>query len=122
MTPAQAPDFTYSRQAVAEHFQQCAEFPLLRNRVFGPLAVTVLPIPFARRAAATACAAVQSPGPKNGLLCGARSGRRRTQGLSQLLGICILPSASVVAHEVPAARVAEYLDVFDTRRWRALVA
>src|SRR5262249_22968673 len=33
-------------------------FPPLRNRGFGPLAVTVLPIPLARRAAATACAAV----------------------------------------------------------------
>src|SRR6516162_3792300 len=42
--------------ASTEHFQQCAEFPPLRNRGLGPLAVTVLPIPFARRAAATACA------------------------------------------------------------------
>ena len=50
-------------QASAEHSQQCAEFPLLRNRGLGPLAVTVLPIPFARRAAATACAAVQSTAP-----------------------------------------------------------
>jgi len=33
-----------SRQASAEHFQQCAEFPPLRNRGLGPLAVTVLPI------------------------------------------------------------------------------
>jgi hypothetical protein len=33
------------------------EFLLLRNRGFGPLAVTVLPIPFAGRAAATDCAA-----------------------------------------------------------------
>ena len=47
-------------QASAEHFQQCAEFPLLRNRGLSALAVTVLPIPLARRAAATACAAVQS--------------------------------------------------------------
>jgi hypothetical protein len=47
-------------QAVAEHFQQCAESPLLRNRGLGPLAVTVLPIPLARRPAATICAAVQS--------------------------------------------------------------
>jgi len=31
-------------QASAEHFQQCAEFPLLRNRGLGPLAVTVLAI------------------------------------------------------------------------------
>ena len=29
-------------QASAQHFQQCAEFPLLRNRGLGPLAVTVL--------------------------------------------------------------------------------
>src|SRR5262249_51940551 len=47
-------------QASAEHFQQCAEFLLLRNRGLGPLAVTVLPIPFARRVTATAWAAVQS--------------------------------------------------------------
>ena len=38
------PDFTYSCQASAEHFQQCAEFLLLRNRGLGPLAVTVLPL------------------------------------------------------------------------------
>jgi len=44
----------------AEHFKQCAEFMLLRNRDLDPLAVTVLPIPLARRVAATACAAVQS--------------------------------------------------------------
>jgi hypothetical protein len=36
-----------SCQAVAEHFQQCAEFPLLRNRGLGPLAVAVLPIALA---------------------------------------------------------------------------
>jgi len=47
-----------SCQAVAEQFQQCTEFPPLRNRGFGPLAVAVLPIPLARRAAA-ACAAVE---------------------------------------------------------------
>jgi hypothetical protein len=41
-----------SCQASAEHFQQCAEFPLLRNRRLGPLAVTVLAIPLAGRAAA----------------------------------------------------------------------
>ena len=29
-------------QATAEHFQQCAEFALLRNRGLGALAVTVL--------------------------------------------------------------------------------
>jgi len=37
-------------QASAEHFQQCAEFLLLRNRGLGPLAVTILPIPLASRA------------------------------------------------------------------------
>ena len=42
-----------SCHASAEHFQQCAEFPLLRNRGLGAFAVTVLTIPFARRAAAT---------------------------------------------------------------------
>ena len=50
-------------QAVAEHFQQCAESPLLCNRGLRALAVAVLPIPFARRPAATACAAVQSTAP-----------------------------------------------------------
>jgi hypothetical protein len=49
-----------SCQASAEHFQQCAESPLLRNRGLGSLAVTVLPIALARRPAATACAAMQS--------------------------------------------------------------
>src|SRR5215831_1096223 len=39
------------------------EFPLLPNRGLGPLAMTVLPVPLARRAAATACAAVQSTAP-----------------------------------------------------------
>jgi hypothetical protein len=58
-TPNALLDLT-SGQASAEHFQQCAEFPLLRNRGLGPLAVTVLPIPLARRAATTVCAAVQS--------------------------------------------------------------
>jgi hypothetical protein len=51
-------DVTHSSQASAKHFQQCAEFLLLRNRGLGPLALAVLPIPLARRAAATACAAV----------------------------------------------------------------
>src|SRR5262245_58245827 len=49
-----------SCHASAEHFQQCAEFPLLRNRGLGPLAVTVLAISLTRRGTATACAAVQS--------------------------------------------------------------
>jgi hypothetical protein len=40
-------------QASPEHFQQCAEFPLLRNRGLRALAVTVLLIPLARSAAAT---------------------------------------------------------------------
>jgi hypothetical protein len=48
---------THSSQASAEHFEQCAEFLLLRNRGLGPLAVTLLPISLARRATATACAA-----------------------------------------------------------------
>jgi hypothetical protein len=75
-------------QASAEHFQQCAEFLPLRNRGLGPLAVPVLPIPFARRATGTACAAVQStaplfrcwrpagpstPGPRSGIRNPARS-------------------------------------------------
>jgi hypothetical protein len=51
-------DFTYSCQASAEHFQQCAEFLPLRNRGLGALAATVLPIALASRAATTACAAV----------------------------------------------------------------
>jgi hypothetical protein len=49
-----------SCQASAKHFQQCAEFLPLRNRGFGTLTVTILPIPFAWRGAATARAAVQS--------------------------------------------------------------
>ena len=61
--PAQALDFMYSSQASAEHFQQRAVFLPLRNRGLGPLAVTVLPIALARRAAATACAAVQLAAP-----------------------------------------------------------
>jgi hypothetical protein len=47
-------------QASPEHFQQCAEFLLLRNRGLRALAVSVLAIAPARRAAATGCAAVQS--------------------------------------------------------------
>jgi hypothetical protein len=35
-----------------EHFQQCAEFALLRNRGLGPLAVTVLAIPLTNVASA----------------------------------------------------------------------
>ena len=53
MKPAQAPDFTYSCQASAKYFEQCAEFLLLCNRSLGPLTVTVLPIALARSAAAT---------------------------------------------------------------------
>jgi len=41
-----------SCQASAEHFQQCAEFALLRNRGLGPLAVTVLAIPLTNVASA----------------------------------------------------------------------
>ena len=40
-------------QASAEHFQQCAEFLLLRNRGLGALAVTELSVALARRAAGT---------------------------------------------------------------------
>ena len=58
--PAQALDFMHSSQASAEHLEQRAEFPLLRNRGLGPLAGPVLPIALARRGTATACAAVQS--------------------------------------------------------------
>jgi len=43
--------FMCSCQAVAEHFEQCAEFLPLRNRGLGPLTVTVLPVPLARSAA-----------------------------------------------------------------------
>ena len=50
----------YSHQPSTEHFQQCAEFLPLRNRGLGTLAMTVLPVSFAGRAAATACAAVQA--------------------------------------------------------------
>jgi hypothetical protein len=38
-----------SCEASAEHFQQCAEVPLLRHRGLRPLAVAVLPIALARR-------------------------------------------------------------------------
>jgi len=44
----------------AEHFEQRAELLPLRNRGLGALAVSVLAVALARRAAATACAAVQS--------------------------------------------------------------
>jgi hypothetical protein len=43
----------------AEHFQQRAELPALRNSSLRPLAVAILAIPIARGAATTACAAVQ---------------------------------------------------------------
>jgi hypothetical protein len=45
---------------VRSNFSKSAEFPLLCNGRLGPFAVTVLPIALASRAAATACAAVQS--------------------------------------------------------------
>ena len=63
MMPAEAPDFTYSCQASTEHFEQCAEFALLRNRRLCALAMVVLPVPLARRPAAAACAAAQSTVP-----------------------------------------------------------
>ena len=44
-------EFPHSPQASAKRFQQCAEFLPLRNRALSPLAVTVLPIPPARRGA-----------------------------------------------------------------------
>jgi hypothetical protein len=47
---------THSSQVSAEHFQQCAEFLLLRDCGLGPFAVAVLPISLARWASA----AVQS--------------------------------------------------------------
>jgi hypothetical protein len=47
MMPSQAPDFMYSGQASTEHFEQCAEFALFRNRGLGPVAVTLLAIPLA---------------------------------------------------------------------------
>ena len=56
------PPLLVPRQARTEHFQQSAEFLPLRNRSLGPLAMTVLPIPLTRGAAATACATVQIPG------------------------------------------------------------
>ena len=70
---------TGSHQPSAEHFQQCAEFLPLRNRGLGPLAVPVLPIAVARRAAATACAAVQSTASLSSLVTGraCRSGSIR---------------------------------------------
>jgi hypothetical protein len=63
MRPNPAPSGLDLDQAGAEHFQQSAEFLPLGNRALGPLTVTVLPIALARRAAATACAAVQSTAP-----------------------------------------------------------
>ena len=78
---------THSCQPGAQQFQQCAEFSLLRNRGLGPLAVTVLPIPLARRAAATACAAVQSTAP---FVAGDRQGfpllRTRHPSFDHLVG------------------------------------
>jgi hypothetical protein len=41
-------DVACSGQASTEHFEQCAEFALLRNRGLGPLAVTVLANPSGR--------------------------------------------------------------------------
>lgn len=54
----QSPDLlthfsTFSCQAGAEHFQQAAEFLLLRDRGLGSLAVPVLSIPLAKRTART---------------------------------------------------------------------
>ena len=49
--PLPALHFMYSCQISAKHFQQCTEFLPLRNRGLGPLAMTVLAIPLARRTA-----------------------------------------------------------------------
>src|SRR5215831_6970176 len=83
-------------QASAKHFQQCAESPPLRNRGLGPLAVTVLPIPFARRPAATACAAVQSAAAFLRRWRSARfpavGSRPALPGCLELYGLLVLPS------------------------------
>jgi hypothetical protein len=79
-----------SRQASAEHLEQCTVLPL-RNRGLGPLGVTVLPIPLARRAAATVCAAVQSAAPFFSSLATGKDSRSwsalRTAGLSEIAQI-----------------------------------
>src|SRR5215831_3239463 len=81
LNAAQAPDFMYSCQARTEHFQQCAEFPLLCNRGLRPLAVTV-------GGAATGCAAVQSAAFLLSSLVTGRVSRSwsapRTAGLSEI--------------------------------------
>jgi hypothetical protein len=59
---------------------------LLCNRGLGPLAVTVLPIALARRAAATACAAVQSTA---ALFCRWRSARLPAPGPGSTLTSCL---------------------------------
>ena len=56
----------FSSQSSPEHLQQCAELSTLRNRGLGPLAVTILPVAFAGRRAATRCPAVQSTSPFTG--------------------------------------------------------
>src|SRR6516165_4858168 len=63
-------------ESCTEPFQQRAEFLLLRNRGLGPLPVTVLAIPLARRGTATACAAVQSFRPCAFFSSGLESGLR----------------------------------------------
>jgi len=77
-----------SNQASAEQFQQRAEFPPLRNRALGPLAVTILPIALASRGTATSCAAVQSTAPFFSSLATGRVSRSlyalRTAGLSEI--------------------------------------
>jgi len=50
-------------QSRPEHFQQRAELPALRNSSLRPLAVAVLPIPFARWPSATYCPSVQATSP-----------------------------------------------------------
>ena len=75
--PAQALDFMYSIQASAEHFKQCAEFLLLRNRGLGPIAATALPIPLARRGAAAAKATEAAAPPRGHRSCRDGDGARR---------------------------------------------
>jgi hypothetical protein len=56
----------FSSQSSPKHLQQCAESQTLRNSSLRPLAVTVLPVAFAGRRAATRCPAVQSTSPFTG--------------------------------------------------------
>ena len=86
-----------SSQASAEHFQQCAEFLPLRNRGLGPLVMTVLPIPLARRAIATPCAAVQSTATLSA------ADQRDTSSTAVEAGAPRLNACSVWQHRAPGA-------------------